>query len=101
MSPGSGRSAGDRVGVRARQIRGGHASPRAARMYDNLKAYFRPRSDHTLGFGNNPAAAGRGRDPSRAMGPRKHPGPGYLRCPTEAPWLNHGVVSTRWVGGPE
>src|ERR1700678_883337 len=30
----------------------------------SLQTYFRSLVDNTLGFGNNPAAAGRGRDPS-------------------------------------
>jgi hypothetical protein len=47
--------------------RGGRASSRAARMCHNPKVYIRPRSQHGLVFGSNPAAAGRGRDPSRAM----------------------------------
>jgi hypothetical protein len=47
--------------------RGGRASSRAARMCHNPKVCIRPRSQHGLVFGSNPAAAGRGRDLSRAM----------------------------------
>ena len=44
---------------------GGRASPRAARTCPDPRAYFRPRLQCVVGFVNNPAAAGRGRDPSR------------------------------------
>src|SRR5258708_19663461 len=48
-------------------MRGGRASPHAARTCLTPKNVFTSAVTNVLGFGNNPAAAGRGRDPSPKM----------------------------------
>ena len=55
---------------RGRRVQIGEgARPRAPRgLATTQMLYFCPRLRHVLGFVDNPAAAGRGRDPSRALG---------------------------------
>ena len=48
-------------------MRGGRASPRAARTCLTPKNVFTSAVTNVLGFENNPAAAGRGREPSPKM----------------------------------